>query len=90
MPYDVTLRGLDQAIGTALSKFGDPEDVDRCGELSRLAYDNLRHLAEITMKMIEADAHTERLGRERGRQERQVMSYVGSWVTSTTAVDRDH
>ncbi|MEQ7009778.1 polysaccharide pyruvyl transferase family protein [Actinopolymorpha sp. B17G11] len=46
MPFDVSLGGLDAAVGMALEAADRPEVLARSRELSQLAHDNLTNFAE--------------------------------------------
>ena len=60
MPFDVSLDGLDAAVGDALAAGERSEVREAAGELSRLADDNVRAIVERVRLLVARGDDTER------------------------------
>jgi hypothetical protein len=49
MPFDVGLGELDEAIGAAIARAATPAAAAHADRLSRMAHDNLEHLADVVL-----------------------------------------
>ncbi|MGH3487187.1 MAG: polysaccharide pyruvyl transferase family protein [Actinopolymorphaceae bacterium] len=68
MPFDVSLAGLDAAVGAALEAAERPEVLARSRELSQLAHDNLTAFAEQVTTLAATQTAEDKARRREARQ----------------------
>jgi hypothetical protein len=69
MPFDVSLAGLDAAVGAAMEAAERPEVIARSRELSQLAHDNLSDFAGQVMTMSATQTAEDKARRRDARRQ---------------------